>query len=175
MGSRPISRVLSRTVIPLGARLPVRSSDLPEGSASHANALYAVLLRMGFTLPPVLPRARCALTAPFHPCQTCAVQGHEGKAQREAAHSLSLRCKALPPCGSSARRKTSAVCFLWHFPSPHGARPLAGILLFGARTFLCACYVRSDCLAGFPLRTVTRSGALAAPRRPLRISYAATA
>ena len=31
----------------------------------------------------------------------------------------------------------SAVYFLWHFPSPRGARPLAGILLFGARTFLC--------------------------------------
>jgi hypothetical protein len=25
------------------------------------------LLRAGFCLPPVLPRARCALTAPFHP------------------------------------------------------------------------------------------------------------
>jgi hypothetical protein len=29
---------------------------------------YLVLLRAGFCLPPVLPRARCALTAPFHPC-----------------------------------------------------------------------------------------------------------
>ncbi len=29
---------------------------------------YLALLRMGFTLPSVLPRARCALTAPFHPC-----------------------------------------------------------------------------------------------------------
>jgi hypothetical protein len=28
---------------------------------------YLVLLRAGFGLPPVLPRARCALTAPFHP------------------------------------------------------------------------------------------------------------
>jgi len=30
----------------------------------------------------------------------------------------------------------SAVYFLWHFPSPRGVRPLAGILLCGARTFL---------------------------------------
>ena len=30
----------------------------------------------------------------------------------------------------------SAVYFLWHFPSPHGVRPLTGILLCGARTFL---------------------------------------
>ena len=29
---------------------------------------YLVLLRVGFTLPPLLPVARCALTAPFHPC-----------------------------------------------------------------------------------------------------------
>jgi len=35
-------------------------------------------------------------------------------------------------------RTTSAVCFLWHFPSPRGARPLAGIPLYGARTFLYA-------------------------------------
>jgi len=32
---------------------------------------------------------------------------------------------------------TSAVYFLWHFPSPHGVRSLTGILLYGARTFLC--------------------------------------
>src|SRR5262249_2939753 len=28
---------------------------------------YLVLLRAGFCLPSVLPRTRCALTAPFHP------------------------------------------------------------------------------------------------------------
>jgi len=28
---------------------------------------YLALLRVGFTLPRVLPPARCALTAPFHP------------------------------------------------------------------------------------------------------------
>ena len=28
---------------------------------------YLVLLRAGFCLPPLLPEARCALTAPFHP------------------------------------------------------------------------------------------------------------
>jgi len=31
--------------------------------------LYLVLLQMGFALPRVLPPARCALTAPFHPYQ----------------------------------------------------------------------------------------------------------
>ena len=28
---------------------------------------YSVLLPVGFTLPPLLPVARCALTAPFRP------------------------------------------------------------------------------------------------------------
>jgi len=35
--------------------------------ARRAGLSYLVLLRAGFCLPPVLPRARCALTAPFHP------------------------------------------------------------------------------------------------------------
>ena len=30
--------------------------------------LYLALLRMGFAVRPLLPAARCALTAPFHPC-----------------------------------------------------------------------------------------------------------
>ena len=29
--------------------------------------LYLILLRVGFSLPRLLPGARCALTAPFHP------------------------------------------------------------------------------------------------------------
>jgi len=62
------------------------------------------LLRMGFTVRPLLPGARCALTAPFHPCL--------------------------------CRKRPSAVCSLWHFPSPCGARALPGTLLCGARTFL---------------------------------------
>ena len=32
---------------------------------------YLVLLRAGFCLPSVLPRTRCALTAPFHPYLSC--------------------------------------------------------------------------------------------------------
>ena len=38
---------------------------------------------------------------------------------------------------------------LWHFPSPRGVRPLTGILLCGARTFLCANELSSDCPASF--------------------------
>jgi|GEM_PF-3761784 len=57
---------------------------------------------------------------------------------------------AISPLPDPALRGPSAVCFLLHFPSPHGARLLAGILLYGARTFLCAIFIHSDCLANFP-------------------------
>ena len=49
------------------------SSSLPKsvGRAallSHSGMLfYLTLLRVGFTLPSLLPATRCALTAPFHP------------------------------------------------------------------------------------------------------------
>ena len=60
--------------IPLGPPLLTGSSDLPgsvdrtgrPNGRSHAPP-YLVLLRAGFCLPRLLPAARCALTAPFHP------------------------------------------------------------------------------------------------------------
>jgi len=61
------------TAIPLVRRLPGASCNLPErlartdpGLASQRRS-YSVLLPMGFAVPPSLPKARCALTAPFHP------------------------------------------------------------------------------------------------------------
>ena len=67
---------------------------------------YLVLLRVGFTLPFVLPPTRCALTAPFHPYRP------------------------------DIRKCQSAVHFLWHFPSTRAAQTLSGTLPYGARTFL---------------------------------------
>lgn len=81
---RPISRVLSvltyasahqhRTVIPLGVQSPTRSSSLPAARRLATSlrdgsslAAYLALLRLGFTEPPPLPKARWALTPPFHP------------------------------------------------------------------------------------------------------------
>src|SRR2546427_11138967 len=66
------------TTIPLALSSLTGSSDRPGSIGRavhyHAEALspegalpYLVLLRAGFCLPPGLPRARCALTAPFHP------------------------------------------------------------------------------------------------------------
>ena len=44
------------------ARMPLRHTLW--SAAGHP---YSVLLPVGFTLPPPLPEARCALAAPFHP------------------------------------------------------------------------------------------------------------
>ena len=56
------------TTIPLAPSLLAGSSDRPGGTDGPSDSPpYLVLLRAGFGLPPVLPRARCALTAPFHP------------------------------------------------------------------------------------------------------------
>src|SRR5207245_8809867 len=66
------------TTIPLVPPSLAGSSDRPGGvrravcvTPTHTRRRvppYLVLLRAGFCLPPVLPRARCALTAPFHHC-----------------------------------------------------------------------------------------------------------
>src|SRR5438270_8989723 len=72
----PVSRILSRTIIPLGPPSLADSSDLPGSSAHRAGTHqavrpellpYLVLLRVGFAMRRALPPGRCALTAPFHP------------------------------------------------------------------------------------------------------------
>src|ERR1700722_4970244 len=66
------------TAIPLGRPLPGASSNQPErrgqrtrpcGGESAACRSYSVLLPAGLAMPLTLPPARCALTAPFHPCR----------------------------------------------------------------------------------------------------------
>ena len=66
--SRPISRVLSWTVIPLGAASPLRSSNLPGDTAGRGIASLFGLAPGGVCRAGPLPDSRCALTAPFHPC-----------------------------------------------------------------------------------------------------------
>ena len=82
--SRPISRVLSgghlrdghSSGAPLARRLeqPTRAAAGIEpgtlgASPERPRRPYSVLLPVGFAVPPPLPEARCALTAPFHPCR----------------------------------------------------------------------------------------------------------
>ena len=137
-GSRPVSRVLSRAVIHLRRTSPYACSDLPGSGAGHASSPtgdalpYLVLLRVGFTLPPVLPPARCALTAPFHPYPASS-----------RTHTALLR-------GHIPRllRGHEAVCFLWHFPWARAPQGLPGTLPFGARTFLRLEIRGSDCPVG---------------------------
>ena len=89
---RPVSRVLSAaprlpearrdghsSAARLAARLtrPTRAAGRehprrPRCRHRVAGRPYSVLLPVGFTLPPPLPGARCALAAPFHPCRSCA-------------------------------------------------------------------------------------------------------
>ena len=94
------------TTIPLGRASLHASRDQPGRRCGNAPGVrlapsahhpYSVLLPVGFTLPPPLPEARCALTAPFHPYPR--------------------------PMISHALR---AVCFLWHCPWGRPRRPLAG-------------------------------------------------
>ena len=74
--SRPISRVLSRTAIPLGRTLPCASSGLPGSNAGRATGSLFGLAPGGVCRAGPLPDSRCALTAPFHPCRpACAVLG----------------------------------------------------------------------------------------------------
>ena len=83
-------------------------------------------------MPSVLPRPRWALTPPFHPC---------------LIRPCSLKSETLPSCGVKVGAAIGGI-FLLHCLSPHGARPLAGILLYGARTFLDTLPCRG-CLADF--------------------------
>ncbi len=74
--SRPVSRVLSRAIIPLGSASPRTSSGLP-GSARgstlpctrEGQGYFPIwpCSRWGLPCRRVLPPTRCALTAPFHP------------------------------------------------------------------------------------------------------------
>jgi hypothetical protein len=103
----------SRPGIARGLQRPTRRqrTGRPFSPAACATRLlppYLVLLRAGFCLPPVLPRARCALTAPFHPYPSTR------------------------PCGLASGR----YFFCATVPSDCSARALPGALPSGVRTFL---------------------------------------
>jgi hypothetical protein len=111
--SQPISRVLSWTVIHLGRASPHASSDLPGArDAGHAIAPYLVLLRVGFTMPRLLPRARCALTAPFHPYQRRTLRRYIfcGTFRRLAPPRRYLAPCPVEPGLSSASNKAGSDC-----------------------------------------------------------------
>jgi hypothetical protein len=64
----PVTRRLQQPTRTAGSGHRSRDSPaLSRDQSSHRP--YSVLLPVGFAVPPALPPARCALTAPFHPCR----------------------------------------------------------------------------------------------------------
>src|SRR6516225_4208837 len=110
--SRPVSRVLSRTVIPLGSPSPWTSSGLPgsaRGSALHLpweqmRLPYLALLRVGFAVP--------------------------SRVTTDAVRSYRTVSPLPVPRG------TWADCSLLHFPWARAPQALPGTRSAGARTFL---------------------------------------
>ena len=69
--SPPVDGHSSTTGVTAGLQQPTRTTG-PVPALSRQTATrrpYSVLLPVGFTLPLLLPVARCALTAPFQPCR----------------------------------------------------------------------------------------------------------
>ncbi len=72
--SRSVSRVLSWTIIHLRQASPPACSDLPESAAGRSTRIPIwSCSEWGLPSPRLLPAARCALTAPFHPYRTTEV------------------------------------------------------------------------------------------------------
>ena len=110
--SRPISRVLSWTVIPLGATSPLRSSSLPGPDAGRVMRSLFGLAPGGVCRAGLLPGSRCALTAPFHPCL---IPRHPAAAFPEGTWPM-LRIVMSPLCGAAPGwRGPSAVSFCCTF------------------------------------------------------------
>ncbi len=66
--SRSVSRVLSWTIIHLRQVSPPACSNLPESTVGHSKRIPIwSCSEWGLPSPRLLPAARCALTAPFHP------------------------------------------------------------------------------------------------------------
>jgi len=112
--------------IPLGRLLPGASRDRPgRRPGNRLPALrpacrpYLVLLRVGFAMPPPLPGARCALTAPFHPCR-----------QAEAGR-RSVLCCTFPGVTPAGRYPAPLLPWSPDFPRPlTGPRPSSRLASF---------------------------------------------
>src|SRR5262245_23664126 len=141
--SQPVSRILSAFVrhsAPCGARrrTSARRSFLWDRDCSRFLATYPVafgravrqatplppylvLLRAGFCLPPTLPPARCALTAPFHPYLADAPKARRWGGMFSVPLSVKLPCPGVtrrtalwssdfPPAEAPKARRRAIVC-----------------------------------------------------------------
>jgi len=115
-GSRPLSRVLSWAVIPLGCASPRTSSDLPGSHVGHMSR------RLRAARFPIWSCSRWGL-----PCRACY---HARGALLPHHFTLTVSAFALP-----LWRRLGGI-FLLHFPWAHAPQVLPGTLPDGARTFL---------------------------------------
>jgi len=134
--SRPLSRVLSWTTIPLGLASPQGSSSTPGCGPSQPIAPLFGLAPSGvYRAVRRWPRTRWALTPPFHPY-------HARSPYLDDLNDAACAASLSPSRGD----RRSAVCSLLHWPSARAAQALPGTLLCGARTFLGAGKLRRGCL-----------------------------
>ena len=153
-GSWPVSRVLSNTLRHSGSHSsgPAVTCRLEQPTRGQREPRYCppIWSCSGWGLPcrfcyqkrgGLLPGGLATVRAP---CGTRTVSPSPDPTPRSRYESETLR-----PCGREVGRRPSADYSLWHFPSPRGVRSLTGILLCGARTFLCASELHSDCPASF--------------------------
>ena len=121
--SRPVSRVLSWTVIPLRPASPLASSSQPGCGTSHAIAPLFGLAPGGVCRAPRRwPRGRWALTPPFHPCHA------PSRAVRRFAFCCTFRRltpprRYLAPCSVEPGLSSAHCCDATAWPTP--PRPLS--------------------------------------------------
>ena len=120
--SRSISRVLSWTIIHLRQVSPLACSDLPESTVGHS-IWIPIWSCSGWGLPSprLLPAARCALTAPFHPYPT--VQRGQTPYCGSQKRALTLFFRRCPFC-CTFRRLAPPRCYLAPCPVEPGLSSL---------------------------------------------------
>ena len=124
--SRPVSRVLSWTVIPLGPTSPSASSVQPGCGTSRAIAPLLGLAPGGVCRAPRRwPRGRWALTPPFHPCHA------PSRAVRRSALCCTFRRltpprRYLAPCSMEPGLSSAHCCDATVWPAPPRALWHAG-------------------------------------------------
>ena len=110
-----------------------KPSSVPRRAAARTISLGRPLPTASCSLPGtarIAPLGAGSPSFPIWPCSGWGLPCHACHQTRGALlpHPFTLTC--------AVRRRPSAVCFLWHFPSPCDARALPGTLPCGARTFL---------------------------------------
>ena len=122
-----------------GLEQPTRGSsgaplrDAPAVRPGPGLSAYLVLLPVGFAVPPVSPRARCALTAPFHPYW-----------EQLVVRSWRLAAAFFPPTANFQLPTAPSGIFLLHFPSGCPAWTLSSTVPCAVRTFLVGSESRRD-------------------------------